>query len=307
MMIGNFNEVQMNTFLTVPVSIVPGNVKIRMAGTVDQPLWCLADVCKVLGIGNPSMVAQRLDDDEKSTISNTEGAGGPPRIYVNESGLYTTVMMSRKPEAKSFRKWVTGEVLPCIRKHGQYPAPEEDMIGRYAWDERLSQSFKEHNHHIHTHFGVGYFSALTGAIGEIMVLKENIYKHALPMKCSDLPDGSIGKMYRAYRRSIGLPDLVAKAPLYIPGSNMTVPVCVYPPEELLIFKKWLIEIYIPYHCHKYLDKKFRSKFGRLPPASAANANCKEVSFRTANLRPGIAIRILRAGGIIRADATRLLN
>lgn len=93
--------------------------EIRTAGTADNPMFCLADVCKALDL-IPSKVAQRLD---KGVLSKypLETAGGEQLVnFVNEDGLYDVILDSRKPEAKKFRKWVTSEVLPSIRKHGAY-------------------------------------------------------------------------------------------------------------------------------------------------------------------------------------------
>jgi anti-repressor protein len=86
-----------------------------------NPWWVAKDVCDVLGIGNVSDALSRLDDDEKNTIVLNDGNRGNPNMtVVNESGLYALIMTSRKPEAKAFKKWVTSEVLPSIRKTGSY-------------------------------------------------------------------------------------------------------------------------------------------------------------------------------------------
>jgi hypothetical protein len=87
-----------------------------------DPWFVAADVCSTLGVGNVSQALSRLDGDEKTLISN-EGApaGGPPSLnLINEPGLYTLVLGSRKPEAKRFKRWVTHEVLPAIRRTGRY-------------------------------------------------------------------------------------------------------------------------------------------------------------------------------------------
>ncbi len=74
-------------------------------------------------LGNASAVAARLDDDEKGVIL-TDTPGGPQQMtFVSESGLYTVLLRSDKPRAQPFRRWVTREVLPSIRKHGCYPPP----------------------------------------------------------------------------------------------------------------------------------------------------------------------------------------
>ena len=90
-----------------------------------NPWFVAADVCKVLEIGNVSQAVSRLDDDEKSDITtNDTSSNGVTQkrsmTIVNESGLYSLIMKSRKPEASSFQKWVTAEVLPSIRKTGSY-------------------------------------------------------------------------------------------------------------------------------------------------------------------------------------------
>lgn len=89
--------------------------------TVQGETWFVAtDVCAVLEHSDPSKAISRLEDDEKgATIVRT--LGGPQNLTViNESGLYALVMTSRKPQARAFRRWVTGEVLPSIRKTGSY-------------------------------------------------------------------------------------------------------------------------------------------------------------------------------------------
>lgn len=95
--------------------------KIRVTGTPENPLFCLADVCKALEIGNPSDVKNRLSDGVVSIEVITDSLGRKQNaMFVNEDGLYDVILDSRKPEARRFRKWVTSEVLPSIRKYGVY-------------------------------------------------------------------------------------------------------------------------------------------------------------------------------------------
>lgn len=98
----------------------PAFGKIRTAGTSDEPLFCLVDVCNALDL-NPSKVAQRLDDGILSKYPIVDSLGRQQIVnFVNEDGLYDVILDSRKQEAKAFRKWVTSEVLPSIRRHGVY-------------------------------------------------------------------------------------------------------------------------------------------------------------------------------------------
>ena len=94
---------------------------VRTVTINGEPWFVASDVCKSLEINNVSMAISRLDDDEKNTISLTEGIpGNPNKTIVNEPGLYSMVLSSRKPEAKAFKRWITHEVIPDIRQYGMY-------------------------------------------------------------------------------------------------------------------------------------------------------------------------------------------
>ncbi|WP_345806677.1 BRO-N domain-containing protein [Bacillus pumilus] len=109
----------------------------------DEEIWFVArDVCNILEIGNPSQALSRLDEDEKNTIILNEGIGNPNKTIVNEPGLYTLILSSRKPEAKQFKRWVTHDVLPAIRKSGMYiseDATREQKLFNY---DLLEETFK---------------------------------------------------------------------------------------------------------------------------------------------------------------------
>jgi len=97
-----------------------GDRHVRMVENAGEPWWVLKDVCGVLGIVNPTQAAQRLDDDERAMFDI--GRQGKVNC-VNESGLYSVILRSDKPEAKKFKRWITHEVLPSIRKYGLYADP----------------------------------------------------------------------------------------------------------------------------------------------------------------------------------------
>lgn len=98
---------------------------IRTITKDNEPMFCLMDICKALGMKNPTMVASRLEDDEvtKFDLGSKRGETN----FVTESGLYAVILRSDKPNAKKFRKWVTGEVLPSIRENGGYIANQENL------------------------------------------------------------------------------------------------------------------------------------------------------------------------------------
>ncbi|MEZ7717768.1 BRO family protein [Leptotrichia wadei] len=87
---------------------------------LNNEVWfCIKDVCDILGLTNPTVVAKRLDEDEKAKF-DLGLKNGELTNFTNESGLYTLILRSDKPEAKPFRKWITSEVIPAIRKTGKY-------------------------------------------------------------------------------------------------------------------------------------------------------------------------------------------
>ena len=99
---------------------------VRTAGTPDNPYFCLTDLCTALDL-IPSKVAQRLSDDVLSKYPIPDSLNRIQQTnFVNEDGLYDVILDSRKPEAKAFRKWITSEVLPQIRKTGGYIHQDED-------------------------------------------------------------------------------------------------------------------------------------------------------------------------------------
>ena len=104
---------------------------IRVQLINSEPWFVAKDVCEVLGIANHKDAVSRLDEDERRGVGITDPIGRPQTVTaVSESGLYSLVFQSRKAEAKKFRKWVTSEVLPSIRKKGYYGIykPKTDFI-----------------------------------------------------------------------------------------------------------------------------------------------------------------------------------
>lgn len=91
--------------------------------SAGEPWFVANDVCEALGLSNPRSSLALLDEDEKGVHSMDTPGGTQNLAIVSEAGLYSLILRSRKPEAKAFKRWVTHEVLPAIRKHGSYTAP----------------------------------------------------------------------------------------------------------------------------------------------------------------------------------------
>lgn len=111
------NELQTFTYNSTQVRTLERN---------GEPWFVLKDVCEILGLNSPHKVADRLDEDERNQIPLVDSLGRKQEMTViSESGLYNVILRSDKPEAKPFRKWVTAEVLPSIRKTGSYSVKPE--------------------------------------------------------------------------------------------------------------------------------------------------------------------------------------
>lgn len=119
---------------------------IRTMNIDGEPWFVAVDVCNALEISNSRDAVARLDDDEKNTVALTDGIrGNPNKVIVNEPGLYSLVLGSRKPEAKAFKRWITHEVIPSIRKHGAYMTPDtlDRMISSPEFGIKLLTALQE--------------------------------------------------------------------------------------------------------------------------------------------------------------------
>lgn len=110
--------------------------EIRTVVANNEPMFCLSDICKSLGLSQPSKVKERLNEKGVHTIPTLTSGGEQNLLYINEPNLYKTIFQSRKESAERFTDWVTSEVLPSIRKNGGYIAGQETLSD----DELLSKA-----------------------------------------------------------------------------------------------------------------------------------------------------------------------
>jgi len=105
------------------------NHQVRTFIIDGEPWWVAKDVCDILELGDTHKVMERLDEDERNTIPVTDSLGRLQETYiVNEAGLYNLILGSRKQEAKDFKRWITHEVIPQIRKTGTYSLDPRQLI-----------------------------------------------------------------------------------------------------------------------------------------------------------------------------------
>lgn len=117
---------------------------VRITLIDGEPWFAASDVCKALEIKNATQALSRLEEDERFTtiISNDSAASGKSKLsFVNEAGLYSLILSSRKPEAKAFKRWVTHEVIPAIRKTGGYLS--EPLLQRIQNDPAVIFEFAD--------------------------------------------------------------------------------------------------------------------------------------------------------------------
>ena len=120
--------------------------EIRVIGTSEEPNFCATDVCRALGYTNGrKAIADHCDKGDVTKRDTPTASGTQTMTYVNESGLYSLIFSSKLECAKKFKKWVTSEVLPSIRKHGAYATPEtiESIIANPDNGIKLLQALKD--------------------------------------------------------------------------------------------------------------------------------------------------------------------
>lgn len=228
--------------------------QFRVIDRDGEPWFVLNEVCKQLGIGNVSDAARRLDDDEKDDFDIVDVAGRKQKfIIINESGLYSVILTSRKPEAKRFKKWVTSEVLPSIRKTGGYGGKVPAFIRRYNdnWD-RVSD---------------GYFSV----IGELAVRlwgRLEMAGHIMADRAPDgkqlRPDNSVGRLFADWLQK-NHPTLVGNISYYIHKTpEWEGEARQYPRSMLPLYLDFVDKVWIPGHAERYFSERDPAALPYLP-------------------------------------------
>lgn len=109
------------------------NLPVRIVTDESEQTWFAGiDVCNILNYAKPTQAIEKLDEDERKLDLVKEGSGQRRKTWmINESGLYSLIITSSKPEAKAFKKWITSELLPTIRKAGKWTSEEEKEYELY--------------------------------------------------------------------------------------------------------------------------------------------------------------------------------
>lgn len=228
---------------------------------LDGAVWFYAlDVCETLDIKNPSDALGRLDDDERRTLGSAETSIKASRTnpaLVSESGIYNLIFQSRKPEAKKFRKWVTSEVLPQLRRTGLYSITGRgipNFVRRFNdnWD-RVTP---------------GYFSVISELFIRLYGRMEQI-GYVLPDKGAQgkeiRPDISVGRLFSDYLKR-NHPELLEKRSYYshLLPDGKEVDAFQYPSDILPIFIDYVDRVWLFERAEGYLGDRDPKALEYLP-------------------------------------------
>lgn len=222
-----------------------------------EPWFIAAEVCNLLGLTNPTESLKALDDDEKLT-SEILRAGQKRKVnLINESGLYNLVFRSKKPSAKKFRKWITKEVIPSIRKTGSFGV---NRIETPNFIVRFNDNWDKVDR--------GYFSV----ISELFVRLYGRFEHVgyqIPNKAFNgkeiRPDTSVGRLFSTFLKEHhpDKADNYKKYKHHFPD-GLIVDARQYPNEMLPIFIRYVDEYWIPNCAEKYFKERDKLALDYLP-------------------------------------------
>lgn len=226
---------------------------------IDGEIWFVAnDVCKLLDIQNVTQAVAVLDDDEKLPYVIHRAGQRRSVNLINESGLYALVFKSKKESAKNFRKWVTKEVLPSIRKSGSYGinrAETPNFVIRY--NENWGKTER------------GYFSVISELYVRLYAKFEHL-GYQIPNKALDgkeiRPDNSVGRLFSDFLQKYH-PNVCGDYKMYdhyFPNIGLSFPCRQYKNEILHLFIKFVDEIWIPNYAEGYFKQRDKKALDYLP-------------------------------------------
>lgn len=239
--------------------------EFRVIDRDGEPWFVLNEVCQKLSIANPSDAASRLDPDEKSALGITDPHGRVQNTtIINESGLYSIILRSTKPEAKRFKKWITSEVLPTIRKTGGYHGKAPAFIRRYNanWDR----------------VAPGYFSVISELVVRLwgrLEMVGHIMRDTAPDGKQLRPDNSVGVLFSKWLKKHH-PTVCDNYSMYVHVTDeWEGEVRQYPIGMLPLFIEFVDTVWIPEHSERYFNTRDPAALPHLPKL-IANSNYKQI-------------------------------
>lgn len=187
--------------------------------------------------------------------------------------------------------------LEAVDALDRYFANEpKPLIVSRPWSERFMATLQPHWQYVNLHFP-GCFTIATASVIQIFGLEDNLLRHEFEVSSSDRPDGSVGLCWAHYRRKHGMPEVVKKAPLYLPDSGYYVDLLAYDNSERGTFEEWILGPYMTEKMPSYLwNKPSFKRYGELPVASVAENTCLSLTGSPARIKPKVRKLLDRAGG-----------
>lgn len=228
--------------------------KFRIIDRNGEPWFVFVEVCRELEIVNPRDAASRLDDDEKDAVGIADAIGRVQQtMIISESGLFSLILTSRKEAAKKFKKWVTAEVLPSIRKTGSYKGKVPAFVRRFNdnWD-RIS---------------AGYFSVISELVIRLHGRLEMV-GHTMADTAKDgkelRPDVSVGRVFadwlrkRHPKRADDFKQYMHKTP------SGEFPARQYPIDLLPLYIEFIDTVWLPGYAEPYFRTRDPAALHHLP-------------------------------------------
>ncbi len=233
--------------LTTIFDYQSSRVRVIMGG--DTPWFVAKDVCDVLAIANVSDAVSTLDEDEKDDIGITDIIGRKQStLCVNESGLYHLIFKSRKDEAKTFRRWVTQEVLPAIRKTGAYG------IGQQAPMHTLREKLHDRLLANEQNIPADRFTISEVAARHLEALLDGVSG----LDASAMLEQSIAQRFARYaKEELHLPEEHRRRYSHVLPNGRVVQAWAYERRYLPLFVQWLWTVYFPQHFPDYARYRAR--------------------------------------------------
>ena len=233
----------------------------RVMDRNGEPWFVLSDVAQRLGVKNSRSISNRLDEDEKGVIQIDTLGGKQSVTVINESGLYSAILRSDKPGAKRFKKWITSEVLPSIRKNGSYAGKTPAFIKRFNenWD-RVPK----------THFSV--INELAYRLWGRLEMVGHTMADRAPNGAQLRPDGSVGKLFAKWLDE-NRPGVCKDYSYYSHKTDeWEGDVRMYPRALRETFLEFVDDVWIPEYSERYFNTRDPAALPHLPkllPKSAA--------------------------------------